>query len=205
MGKPKKLVKIYESHTILFWAMTISMTIYIVWRLLFTLPSLSASVTFILGLLLIAAELMGAIEALIEYRQINKNLLPELPDIPLEWYPHVDVFITTHNETVDLLYKTINASTFLKYPDKNKVHIYLCDDTNRPEMAELALELGVGYFGLSDNKHAKAGNLNNGLTKTDSPLVVTLDSDMIPHSDFLMKTVPYMRFWGFLPTANIGC
>ena len=198
MGLPKKLIKINKSHNILFWATTISATIYIVWRLLFTLPTSAEPVTFVLGLLLIIAELMSAIESLIEYRQINKNLVPELPDIPSEWYPHVDVFIATHNETVDLLYKTVNACTFLKYPDKNKVHVYLCDDKDRPEMAELARKMGVGYFGLSDNKHAKAGNLNNAIRKTDSPLVVTLDSDMIIHSDFLIKTVPYF----FLPKVK---
>ena len=198
MLKKRKLIKIDKSHNILFWATSITMTIYIVWRLLFTLPTFTRPVAFILGLLLVVAELTGAIESLIEYRQINKNLVPELPEIPPEWYPHVDIFIATHNEAVELLYKTVNACTFLQYPDKNKVHIYLCDDRDRPEMAELAQNLGVGYFGLSDNKHAKAGNLNNAMGKTDSPLVVTLDSDMIPHSDFLIKTVPYF----FLPKVK---
>jgi len=198
MEKPKRLIKIAKSHTLLLWATSMSMTIYIIWRLLFTLPTRYGPVTFVLGLLLVAAELTGAIEALIEYRQIDKHLVPELPDIPPQWYPHVDVFITTHNETVDLLYKTVNACTFLKYPDKNRVHVFLCDDTNRPEMADLARDLGVGYFGFSGNKRAKAGNLNNAMTKTDSPLVVTLDSDMIPHSDFLMMTVPYF----FLPRVK---
>ena len=198
MAKPKKLIKTAKSHTLLLLATSISMTIYIVWRFLFTLPTRYGPVTFVLGLLLVAAELTGAMEALIEYRQINKNLVPELPKIPPEWYPHVDVFITTHNESVDLLYKTVNACAFLKYPDKNKVHVYLCDDTDRPEMADLARELGVGYFGFSGNKQAKAGNLNNAMKKTDSPLVVTLDSDMIPHSDFLMETVPYF----FLPKVK---
>jgi len=198
MVKPTKLIKTEKSHTLLFRATSITMTIYIVWRLLFTIPTSYGPVTFVLGLLLVVAELMGAVEALIEYRQINSNLVPELPEIPSEWYPHVDIFIATHNEVVDLLYKTVNACTFLKYPDKNKVHVYLCDDTNRPEMAELAQKLGVGYFGLSGNKQAKAGNLNNAMRQTNSPLVVTLDSDMIPHSEFLMMTVPYF----FLPKVK---
>ena len=198
MALSKKLVKINKSYTILFWATVISTTVYIVWRFMFTIPTRSGLVTFVLGLLLIVAELMSAVESLIEYRQINKNLVPELPDIPPEWYPHVDVFIATHNEAVDLLYKTVNACTFLNYPDKNKVHIYLCDDGDRPEMAELAQKLGVSYFGLSGNKQAKAGNLNNAIRKTDSPLIVTLDSDMIPHNNFLIKTVPYF----FLPKVK---
>jgi len=186
------------SHNLLFWATSISITIYIVWRLVFTIPIRLGPAAFVLGLLLVMAEFTSALEALIEYRQINKNVALELPEIPLDWYPDVDVLIATHNEPVELLYKTVNACTFLKYPDKNKVHIYLCDDTNRPEMADLARELGVGYFGLSGNKLAKAGNLNNALEKTDSLLVATFDADMIPHRNFLMKTVPYF----FLPQVK---
>jgi len=196
--KQRNLVKSGKSHPLLLWTTVIATTVYIVWRLLFTLPTRSGSVTFALGLLLVVAELMGAMEALIEYRQINKIIVPELPDIPLEWYPHVDIFIATHNEAARLLYNTVNACTFLNYPDKEKVHVYLCDDTDRPEMAELAQKLNVGYFGLSGNQHAKAGNLNHAMSKTDSPLVVTLDSDMILRSDFLMKTVPYF----FLPKVK---
>ena len=79
----------------------------------------------------------------------------------------------------------------MEYPDKSKVHIYICDDTNRIEMKELADKMGIGYIGLAENKHAKAGNLNNALSKTTSPLIATFDADMIPRNDFLMKTVPY--------------
>lgn len=56
------------------------------------------------------------------------------------------ILIATHNEDPELLYKTINARTFMEYPDKSKVHIYVCDDTNRLEVAKLVDELGVGYL-----------------------------------------------------------
>ena len=55
----------------------------------------------------------------------------------------------------------------------------------------LAEEMGVGYFDRPDNKGAKAGNLNHALALTGAPYVVTLDADMIPRSDFLLKTIPY--------------
>ena len=67
----------------------------------------------------------------------------------------------------------------MDYPDKKKVHIYICDDTNRPEVADLARKFNVGYFGLADNKHAKSGNLNNALEQTNSPLVATFDADSL--------------------------
>ncbi len=52
----------------------------------------------------------------------------------------------THNE-IKLLYKTINACAH-EYPDDLGLHIYVCDDTNRPRSCKLADELGVGYFGF---------------------------------------------------------
>ena len=150
---------------------------------------------FVCGICLLAAEIISAFEAFLHYSDMSHMVVPEKPEIPYELYPDVDVLIATHNEEVSLLYKTVNGCKYMKYPDLNKVHIYLCDDGNRPEVAKLAEEMGVGYLGMEDNKDAKAGNLNNALSKTASPYVATFDADMIPTSQFLLETVPYM----FLP------
>ena len=58
-------------------------------------------------------------------------------------------------------------------------------------MKKLAEEMNINYITRTERKDAKAGNFNNALAKTDSPLVVTFDADMIPMHDFLMSTVPY--------------
>lgn len=177
------------------WLMTVTSVIYILWRLFFTLPLHAGIVSLIAGIALFVAEFISMLEAVIHFICMSKDKAPEFPVIPESEYPHVDVLIATHSEEPELLFKTINGCKHMEYPDPAKVHIYLCDDNDRPEMAKLAQKMGVGYFGLSGNKLAKAGNLNNALSKTDSPLVVTFDSDMIPRSSFLMKTVPYF----FLP------
>ncbi len=178
-----------------FWLMTVTSVIYILWRLFFTLPLHAGIVSLVAGIALFVAEFISMLEAVIHYICMSKDKAPEFPVISESDYPHVDVLIATHSEEPELLFKTINGCKHMEYPDPSKVHIYLCDDNDRPEMAKLAQKMGVGYFGLSGNKLAKAGNLNNALSKTDSPLVVTFDSDMIPRSSFLMKTVPYF----FLP------
>jgi cellulose synthase (UDP-forming) len=171
------------------------MVIYMGWRIFFTLPLSYGIVSAIVGVALLAAELLAAFIAIVQYYESMHGAEPELPDIPDDWFPDVDILIATHNESTELLLKTINGCNHLAYPDKNKVHIYICDDSDRPEMAELARKMGVGYFGLSGNKDAKAGNLNNALSKTSSLLVATFDADMIPMREFLLKTVPYF----FLP------
>jgi len=169
----------------------ITSIIYIGWRILFTVPTTYGAVSLVFGIALVAAETIGVIEAFHHYRNMSSIFVPEIPIIPESMYPDVDVFIATHSESVSLLYKTVNGCKHMKYPDKSKVHIYICDDTNRTEMKELAERMGVGYFGLSENKYAKSGNLNNAIFKTNSPLVATFDADMIPMSNFLMETVPY--------------
>ncbi len=176
---------------ILLVASSIAAFIYIFWRWFFTIPTQHGIISLIVGLSLAIAETVGVIEAFSHYKNLGSKKEPEMPEIPIELYPDVDVLIATHSESTEILYKTVNGCTHMKYPDKSKVHIYICDDTNRIEMKELADQMGVGYIGLAENKYAKAGNLNNALGKTTSPLIATFDADMIPRSDFLMKTVPY--------------
>lgn len=174
---------------------TIMMIIYFGWRLFFTFPTTYGTVPMIAACILFLCEFVSAVEAFIHLITSMNPLIPEKPEIPEEWYPEVDVFIATHNESTDILYKTVNGCKYMKYPDKSKVHIWICDDGNRVEMKELAEQMGIGWIGLANNKLAKAGNLNNALSKTSAPLVVTFDADMIPTRNFLLETVPYF----FLP------
>lgn len=180
-----------KKHRLLMFCTLIAALVYIGWRIFYTLPFKYGLVSTIAGLALVIAESVGVLEAIEHYLNMSSSVMPKMPEIPNDEYPDVDVLIATHNEDEKLLYKTINACTYMDYPDKSKVHIFLCDDNDRPEMAALAKKLKVGYFGLSNNKFAKAGNLNNALRKTSSPLVATFDADMIPTSNFLMETVPY--------------
>lgn len=181
------------------------MSIYLGWRMIFTLPFDQGLLNMVFGVLLIIAETMTVLTTFEHFIQKMKKETGQLecPTVPVEYYPHIDVFISTHNEPVDLLYKTVNACTFMDYPEKEKVHIYLCDDGNRPEVAALAKRLDVGYLGLENNKDAKSGNLNNALSKTSSPLIATFDADMIPQHTFLMKTVPYFLLSTFIKDDDV--
>lgn len=179
------------SQKLLYLGAFVTSLFYLSWRLIMTIPWHDSWFALIFGVLLWGSELVSSITAFIIISNKHKDFKLEKPEIAPERYPDVDVLIATHNEDPDLLYKTVNACTYMHYPDKSKVHIYVCDDTDRPEVAALAKELDVGYFGLSDNKDAKSGNYNNALNQTSSPLVATFDADMIPYSEFLLETVPY--------------
>lgn len=167
--------------------------LYLIWRLFFTLPFDYGIVALIGGILLFVSEFASMTEGLINLKCTGFHKKPEKPVIEDDDYCDVDVLIATHSEDCSLLAKTVNGCLHMKYPDPKRVHIYLCDDGNRPEVRTLAEDMGVGCFQLEKNTEAKAGNLNNALKQTHSPLVVTFDADMIPRAEFLMETVPYFH------------
>lgn len=165
--------------------------IYLCWRIVYSVPFRSGVIAAAGNLLLLAVEILGFAESLILFRNLLGMREHPLPEIPADAWPEVDVFIATYNEPADLLRRTVNGCRHMKYPDPSKVHIWICDDNRRPEMRALAEDMGVGYFDRPDNKGAKAGNLNHALARTSAPYIVTFDADMIPRSEFLLKTIPY--------------
>jgi cellulose synthase (UDP-forming) len=167
-------------------------TVYMLWRIVFTLPFSYGAAATVFGILLLISELVGYAESIIFYLTVHDVKTPDTPKARTSRYPEVDVFVTAYNEPVELLFKTVVGCRNMDYPEKDKrVHIFICDDGHRDELRDMCAELGVGYITRSDNKHAKAGNLNNALTFTSAPYVVTFDADMIPTHDFLMKTIPF--------------
>lgn len=165
--------------------------VYIWWRIRFSVPVKSGVLAVTGNLLLLVVEILGLIESVILYVHLIRMKDHPLPKIADDEYPDVDIFIATYNEPAELLRKTINGCNHLLYPDRSKVHIWLCDDNRRSEMRALAKEMHIGYFDRPDNKGAKAGNLNHALALTNAPYIVTFDADMIPRSSFLLKTIPY--------------
>lgn len=177
----------------------VSSIIYLIWRIFFTIPFGYGPLAVGCGIYLLVVEVFGQFEAAIHYYSMANIQYPQKPEIDESLFPHVDVFIATYNEPVDLLYKTVNGCVNMDYPDKSKVHIYICDDSDREEMKELAKKMNVNHLGRKNGKDAKAGNLNNALKNSKSPLVVTFDADMIPMHDFLTTCIPY-----FLTEEKVG-
>lgn len=185
-------MKIIKKSKKTIYALTLlSSGIYLIWRGVYTLPWEESWFALIFGILLWISEIVSNFTGLILVWSKSKAKEITKPNVSLEEYPDIDVLIATHNEEADLLLKTVNAAVNMNYPDKNKVHIFLADDTNRLEIKALAEKFHIGHIGLDNNRHAKSGNLNHALALTNSPLVATFDADMIPYSDFLMETVPY--------------
>jgi cellulose synthase (UDP-forming) len=114
---------------------------------------------------------------------------------PPQHLPWVDVYIPSFDESLEVLEKTITGAISLDYPH---FKVWLLDDGRRPWLKAFCDAKGVGYLTRADNAHAKAGNINHALTKTNADFVAIFDADFIPQRNFLIRTV------GFFADPAIG-
>ncbi|MCG9886947.1 MAG: glycosyltransferase [Cyanobacteria bacterium] len=103
------------------------------------------------------------------------------------YLPSVDVLIPTYNEPLPVLRRTVVGCQAIEYGGVKR--IFLLDDGRRDAVKELAAQLGCGYLTRPDNLHAKAGNLNAAIARTDGELIAIFDADFIPTHNFLQRTV----------------
>ncbi|HKT83445.1 MAG TPA: glycosyltransferase, partial [Solirubrobacterales bacterium] len=99
----------------------------------------------------------------------------------------VDVYVCTYDEPEEVVAATLASCRALSYPHTT----YLLDDGRRPEMERLAELAGAEYLTRPDNAHAKAGNINAALPRTEGELVLMLDADHVPMPDALDAMVGY--------------
>jgi cellulose synthase (UDP-forming) len=169
---------------------------YLLWRSLSTL-NLSTPLNGVFSIGLFGFELLifaGSIIQLILLLRVNDRRAEadrlSIRVIDGAYLPTVDIFIPTYNEPPFILQRTIIGCQALDYEAKR---IYLLDDSHRPEVEALAAELGCEYLTRSDNRHAKAGNLNHALPLTDGELIVIFDADFVPTKNFLTRTVGFFQ------------
>ncbi|MBV9249407.1 MAG: cellulose biosynthesis cyclic di-GMP-binding regulatory protein BcsB, partial [Acetobacteraceae bacterium] len=62
----------------------------------------------------------------------------------------------------------------------------------RTAFRDFAESCGAGYIIRPDNKHAKAGNLNHALARTDGEFITIFDCDHIPTRAFLQMSMGWM-------------
>ena len=119
-------------------------------------------------------------------RPLRRTPAP-LPANPEDW-PTVDVFVPTYNEPLSVVRYTVWAAMNIDWPAE-KMHVHILDDGRREEFRKFATQAGCGYITRTNNAHAKAGNINQALAKTDGEYVAIFDCDHVPTRSFLQMTV----------------
>jgi cellulose synthase (UDP-forming) len=178
---------------------------YLDWRLFTTvLPARGAWYEVAWVWTCFSIELLALVDALILYiafvRTSDRHAEADrhearLRACPPDKLPSVDVYIPTYNEPLEVLEKTITGALCLDYPNFS---VWVLDDGRRPWLKAFCEAKGIGYLTRPDNSHAKAGNINHALTKTNAEFVAVFDADFIPQRDFLIRTI------GFFSDAKIG-
>ena len=162
---------------------------YMYWRLTSTLGFETwLDAGFGYGLLM--AELYAFVVLLFGYVQTAWPLQRKPVPLPADrsLWPTVDVFIPTYNESLDIVRFTALSALAMDWP-RDKFRVYVLDDGRREEFRDFCAESGIGYLTRSDNKHAKAGNINAALAQTDGEFVAIFDCDHIPTRSFLQVTM----------------
>jgi cellulose synthase (UDP-forming) len=162
---------------------------YLYWRLTSTL-GFEGWVDMLFGYGLVLAELYAMIVLVFGYVQTawplrRKPVLMSGP--PSEW-PTVDVFIPSYNETLDIVKVTIFAAQAIDWP-QDKLRVHVLDDGRREDFREFCEQIGVNYIVRDNNRHAKAGNLNEALKVTSGEFVTIFDADHVPTRSFLQVCV----------------
>ncbi|WP_159711079.1 UDP-forming cellulose synthase catalytic subunit [Geminicoccus flavidas] len=181
---------------------------YLSWRIADTLPD-PTTLAFVPGVLLFAAEIYGILMlflgVFVNIRPIDRPVPPLAADPAV--LPNVDVFVPSYNEDETLLETTLIAARRMRYPE-GKLNVYLLDDGGTvqkqndkdPKKAQAAIarnrtlqilcaRLGCHYLTREFNQHAKAGNINAALGRTEGELILILDADHVPTEDLLERTV----------------
>ena len=163
---------------------------YLWWRYSETL-NWSGGWSTAISLAMFAAECYGFLVVLHHY-VVAMRTVPRAPAAPpaADFCPSVDIFVTSYNEDVDIVRRTLVGCQAIEYRNKR---VYLLDDGRRAHIAELCSTLGVDYITRDNNDGAKAGNINNAFRQTSGDLFVTFDADHVPVSSFLSETLGYFR------------
>jgi len=170
----RRVVLVFIYLTIAVW--------YLTWRLgTFNPDALTFSIS------LYSAEVYGFFATLMHIFMTWRLSIRRPPPVPEG--QSVDVFISTINEPVTILRRTLVNAIGMHYPHRT----WLLDDGRRPEMEALAKDLGCNYLARADNKDAKAGNLNHALEHSTGDFIAVFDADHAPNRNFLLRTLGYFQ------------
>lgn len=165
---------------------------YLLWRVLFTIDYSVGIKALIWPAMLFGAELYSfVVFAIFAFASLNVRRSQHWSKVKdINYFPSVDIFICTYNESAEILRETIIGCKNIRYKNKK---IYLLDDGHRPSIKELAENLEINYIQRETNEGFKAGNINNALKYTDGELIAMFDADHVPVSTFLVELVDYFK------------
>jgi cellulose synthase/poly-beta-1,6-N-acetylglucosamine synthase-like glycosyltransferase len=156
----------------------------------------STFAVYSLSLILILIYSLTQLNMLRYFLKYQKNKQALNTTEPKAGWPKVTVQLPLYNELY-VVERLLECITALDYP-KDKLQIQVLDDS-ADESLELTQKLVRAYqakgipiihIHRKERKGFKAGALKEGLETASGELIAIFDSDFLPESDWLYKTVP---------------
>ena len=177
---------------------------YAYWRVAYSIPTDQTPLQMLWIYSFLGVEMAVLVSTVLVYffmsRTVSRSAEADaVQSSPLLGAP-TDVFIATCNESVDIIERTTIGALTIDHPD---LRVWILDDGDRPWVRELAESLGVHYVARNKGKHAKAGNVNNGVgialkTGRRPKFFLLLDADFVPNRNILRRTL------GLFEDASVG-
>lgn len=169
---------------------------YLHWRATETLAPFSFTLDAAASWTFFAIEAGAALSSLSAFCILSRSRSRSIEATDqAEWWnparaPHVAVLIATYNEDREVLERTIVGAKAMDYASFD---VFVLDDGKRDWLRDFAAEQGARYVRRSDNRGAKAGNMNHALAVLAAEgapdFVAVLDADFVPHRNFLTRTI----------------
>lgn len=99
---------------------------------------------------------------------------------------NVDIFVTSLNDPIDAVRATLIGCHALA----GSHSVWVLDDGNRREIADVAAEHGAEYVARTDTDGARAGNVNHAMHLTDADHVLLLSAGDVPLPDIFTHLAP---------------
>jgi cellulose synthase (UDP-forming) len=179
---------------------------YISWRVSYTI-NFHDVLSYIGAIALLVAEIYGITMYFLGSVINVKPLYRPIRELDESSLPSVDILVPSYNEDDSILEVTLLAATQIDYPP-DLVTVFLLDDggtdakrtqadteaaaeavSRHRRLQALCDSTGAVYMTREDNRDAKAGNINAALPRLSGDLLMMLDADHVPSSDFLTNTV----------------
>lgn len=175
-------------------AAVVVLVLYLIWRLLFTMPTggWNLAIAWIL-VTFEALPLAGLILKAWSVWNIDSHAPAPVAEAPNGM--RVAVMIPTYNEPIEVLLPTVAASCGLAPLDHET---WVLDDGDRPWVEQMCAAYGARYVRRVVHDHAKAGNLNHALAVMAEEaaaggagvdIIAVLDCDHVPLPAFLTATL----------------
>jgi len=160
-------------------------------------------IVYIISLLMIFFYALAQLNLLFNYRNANrkknKDLSPTFNFKNPDEIPYVTVQLPVFNEKY-VMKRLLKNIALLEYP-KEKLEIQVLDDSTdetvlktKERIDKLAASgLNIVHITRTNRQGFKAGALKEGLKIAKGEFIAVFDSDFIPQTDWLYKTIPYFK------------